>query len=476
MSIDGKGFTKKFLKLMADIEKACCGNGNNLFSITTEDTDSVDFSGTGRLSDPLTATVKLSSTVGNILTSNVDGLYATATGDTTSANDGLSILSGVVKLGQLVGAVGNPAQLIESREIPLAGFNIFYSGIGNNVFGTTTNNGAKLQIQGSVGLNQTLLSLKTSAAYTVATPIIQIRDSGDVIVLEARAPQSAGFTSLFIGRNAGTACTTNTCVGFGEDTLRLVTTGTSNNAIGFRALAALLTGTSNTSIGHASSNGLTTGSRNQVIGRTALLRSATASDNIVIGDSSMQEVSANTANVALGTFAMCAAEGTANVAIGYSALFYQNGVPNLTRPCSQNVAIGYEASKTAQIGTGNITLGYHANLTGILGNNNILIGAATDSTASITNTTLIGQGITTALSNIVTVGRDDQNTIIGATNPTVDNGAKLQVIGDITTSAPTAGASGKWKLGQFDNNPVSPTARIKVNIDGVDYWIPAIAA
>jgi hypothetical protein len=53
-----------------------------------------------------------------------------ASGSTTAA-DGLSVNSGVIVLGQLVGQVGNPASLIENREIPFAGKSILFSGIGS---------------------------------------------------------------------------------------------------------------------------------------------------------------------------------------------------------------------------------------------------------------------------------------------------------------------------------------------------------
>src|SRR5687768_3442053 len=42
----------------------------------------------------------------------------------TTANNGLSIKDRNVQLGQSVGAAGNPAALLDNREIPMNGFNL----------------------------------------------------------------------------------------------------------------------------------------------------------------------------------------------------------------------------------------------------------------------------------------------------------------------------------------------------------------
>jgi len=56
------------------------------------------------------------------------------------ANDGLSISTvtpNVAVLGQNVGQAGNPAALLSSREIPMAGFNVVLSGVGSLGVGIT---------------------------------------------------------------------------------------------------------------------------------------------------------------------------------------------------------------------------------------------------------------------------------------------------------------------------------------------------
>jgi hypothetical protein len=62
-------------------------------------------------------------------------------------------------------------------------------------------------------------------------------------------------------------------------------------------------------------------------------------------------------------------------------------------------------------------------------------------------------------------------------NTTTDNGAKLQVNGDVTTSAPSGGSVGKWKLGQKASATVSlvTTDFIQVEIDGVAYKLALVS-
>jgi hypothetical protein len=67
----------------------------------------------------------------------VDSIASTITASVI-ANNGLSNLVDSVQLGQTVAAVGNPAALHNSREIPLNGFGIGFSGTGSLGIGTAT--------------------------------------------------------------------------------------------------------------------------------------------------------------------------------------------------------------------------------------------------------------------------------------------------------------------------------------------------
>ncbi len=125
-----------------------------------------------------------------------------------SADNGTSLgLLGEVVLGQDVGAVGNPAGLFSSREIPTNGFFVAMSGIGNLLIGSVVDMGQPLQVfrnnNGStamlfnnpnagvnayagVQLQSTLSSAfiyKTSSGYTPAPPdslVIQDKGSGGI--------------------------------------------------------------------------------------------------------------------------------------------------------------------------------------------------------------------------------------------------------------------------------------------------------
>lgn len=62
---------------------------------------------------------------------------------------------------------------------------------------------------------------------------------------------------------------------------------------------------------------------------------------------------------------------------------------------------------------------------------------------------------------------DSGNVVLGVGTTATDNGAKLQVLGDVTTADPNSGV-GKWKLGQVKSASVAldTTRYVEVNIDG----------
>lgn len=118
------------------------GNGMNFTSITT----------TGTVAMGTPSSVSLSSTNSLSATSHTHAFapggtslqYIAGNGTLTTfpllspfANDGLSVTSGVVKLGQSIGAVGNPAGLTEHREIPVDFFEIIINNRNAVPYGTT---------------------------------------------------------------------------------------------------------------------------------------------------------------------------------------------------------------------------------------------------------------------------------------------------------------------------------------------------
>lgn len=121
-----------------------------------------------------------------------------------SANNGLSN-SGSIQLGQTVGASGNPATLINNREIPTGGFNTFFSGTGGLGIGTTSLvSGNKLQINGNVGLANVrmgTLSTFTDAAVSAGTistiPFISLYDASAAVDSKIWDFQAAGNSFSF---------------------------------------------------------------------------------------------------------------------------------------------------------------------------------------------------------------------------------------------------------------------------------------
>lgn len=67
----------------------------------------------------------------------------------TTANNGLTKSGANIQLGQTVGAVGNPANLLSNREIPLNGFNISFTGAGSMGLGVAAAAANKLTVRGT---------------------------------------------------------------------------------------------------------------------------------------------------------------------------------------------------------------------------------------------------------------------------------------------------------------------------------------
>lgn len=90
-------------------------------------------------------------------------------GTVTAANDGLSLSSTTVQLGQAVGAGGNPAALLQAREIPFSNFKLSFlgnSGSDSIVFDNTSTLFQQIELDG-LGTTQTdglVLTNKTAAA------------------------------------------------------------------------------------------------------------------------------------------------------------------------------------------------------------------------------------------------------------------------------------------------------------------------
>jgi hypothetical protein len=360
-----------------------------------------------------------------------------------AANNGLSLSGSTAQLGQTVGQVGNPAILLSNREIPLGGFSILMSGIGNLVVGSAADGGQKLQIIGTTAGIQQLTKLP--AAQTVATPIYQIQKSDGTVWFSMN---TNGQWNVFIGVGTGVNTVTptsafssgssNTAVGF--NSFAANTTGNVNVAIGGAALAANTTGSANTAVGQNAMVTNTTGGFNSAFGQAALAFNTTGVNNMAIGQNALRNNTTGGNNVGIGLDASWSnATGSFNVGIGTLALGIagQSSIFNM----SQNIGIGYEAGfNMGAVGVNNIFIGYTCNLAGNVGDSNILIGAAQSLSGGSSNTTLIGTAMIASIGNIVGIGLSTQNIIMGVSNISTDNGARLQVNGNQSLGVVTSAA------------------------------------
>lgn len=153
----------------------------------------------------------------------VDSIYFTISGvqyaikDSSGmvvyASNGLSKNADTVQLGQTVGAVGNPAALSSSREIPLNGFNTVFTGTGGLAIGTSTVGNRKLNI--------------SATSTTQGANVTTVDGTGINVVASgtgnAMFGQAGGTGTGVTGSNSGSS-------GYG-----LVGVSSSNSAIPFKA-------------------------------------------------------------------------------------------------------------------------------------------------------------------------------------------------------------------------------------------------
>ena len=118
--------------------------------------------------------------------------------------------------------------------------------------------------------------------------------------------------------------------------------------------------------------------------------------------------------------------GNYNIGIGTWALEY------LTTG-HYNTAVGTDAGGALSTGSSNTYIGYnagHGSNQTTTHNNVIALGYRAQwfpsSPASVSNTTVIGTSLNTSLSNVVVLGRSDQNILLGQS--AIDSGARLQVL------------------------------------------------
>lgn len=348
---------------------------------------------------PITST---SINTGDLLDTVISKLSQGGGGTLTGADNGLSLSTTNVQLGQTVAASGNPAILLSNREIPLGGFNIYASGNGALVVGSTLNDGTGSTIQSSGSIS----------CQNSGTIYLNTNSSDARLRIISGNPQ-------FVDANINSSSDTSFGFGAGGNGINIGST----TAFGFNCLGnSSLTGINNTAVGTNALSSTSTGRQNTAMGLNAGFTNAIGNQNVYIGDSSG-----------------LVATGDQNTLVGANT-FLSIGLNHNNEGAngSANTAIGYNA------GGGGLT--FTTSTTNI--SNCIFVGVANGPNAegiTLTNTSIIGNSITTNLNNVAIFGRSDQNIILGQTTPTTNNGYKLQVNGGITlaqTSLPGSPVNG----------------------------------
>lgn len=239
------------------------------------------------------------------------------------------------------------------------------------------------------------------------------------------------------------ANTANTAVGI--DTLRALTSGADNTAIGEHAAASATTLGASTSIGAQSMFFVAGGANNTAIGQSALLSNVvtplTGNENTAVGSQSIQN----------------ARDGAAgNTAVGFQALFSMAA-------SNFNTAVGYRALSALTTGNFNVAIGWAGLTAPLTGNDNILLGTVNhpaDTVASGTSNQLNiggliygnlasgGIGIGTSADPGAGLIYTNSASFILRSKTTLSSGAAAQTA--TLTNGPSAGNPTKWL--PYDDN------------------------
>lgn len=266
-------------------------------------------------------------------------------------------------------------------------------------------------------------------------------------------------TDTFIGLNAGGANQNSIAVGgnntaIGNNALPVLTTGVNNTAIGQTALTLNLSGSQNTAIGVGALFSNTNGINNTAIGHAALANNTIANFNVVIGQGAALHVTTGTQNTIIGAGAAQASFNNTNcIIIGGQAGNTSGVIGDATIMIGTNTF-----TNNSVVGSGNIILGGFSNggSNNTIGPNNILIGNS-QFYSTIANSIIIntGGGVSAGVystSNVVLLGDNTQNTILGTTAAVsiVDSGDRLQVSGSVLSQ--------QYKLSALNTAPTSVSA------------------
>jgi hypothetical protein len=188
---------------------------------------------------------------------------------------------------------------------------------------------------------------------------------------------AVGSGALFTNTASG-----NTAIGAAA--LFRNTTGNGNTATGLQALYSNTTGNSNTAVGHQALYSNTIGSVNPTTGNTALgyqslFSNTTVGGNTAVGAGALYSNTTGNPNTASGVMALYNnTTGLENTADGGGALYF-----NTTG--GRNTAVGENSLVGNTTGSNTVALGYLAGYNATTGSNNVYIGANIQGVAAESN-------------------------------------------------------------------------------------------
>ena len=307
----------------------------------------------------------------------------------------------------------------------------FVIGYGESTGGAPSVNTLVMTNAGNVGIGTTSISERLQVnGNGVFAGTVGVNTSGQTRKISTYYGANSDGSNIYIGDGGQSSIgaigetfkgSRNTSIGV--DAMYSNTTGYENSAIGRVALYSNTTGDKNAADGYAALYSNTTGYRNSALGGSSLFYVTSGTDNIGIGANSGWSPSDNISNKRITTdFEM--------ILIGYGA------TKNSASQLNNSIAVGLNtlvtASNTAM--WGNASMSTH-----IFQSGEMLIGTTSDAGAYALQ-------VNGAIYNTTT----------------------------LTTGAPTSGTAKPWRLGEAATvSPTSPNRTIRVEIDGVVYYIHA---
>jgi hypothetical protein len=337
-------------------------------------------------------TGKLNTAIGNTaLKSNTTGTENTAVGyNALSHATTTSGLNTAVGASALAAMVSNSGDAFGRRALLLATGNS-NAAFGGGSLASLTTGSQNSAFGGTTGAVLITGSHNSIMGYSVATTTLTSGSNNILLGTDGTTDTFSQGTSTAIGigqsnkpgtgdiaigyqalmTNAGDSMN-NIAIGSQVLSSASMTTAAVNNvALGYQSLRSVTSGNANTAVGSKALTTLTTASNNSAFGVGALAAASTGGNNTAVGGSSLGNLNLGTGNTAVGVNALVSGGTfTNNTAVGMAALFHASGGGG-----NSNVGIGHNAGANITIGANNVAIGSSvASTTLNTGSNNILLG------------------------------------------------------------------------------------------------------